>query len=247
MLDRLVGYKISPLLWEKIRRGLSAGRVQSVAVRLICEREQEIRAFVPQEYWSLHAAPPPPCPRVRGDAPGEGREKLVPSTEAETRAIVAELERAPFVVKAVDQGERREPVAALHHVDPPAGRGRKLRFSASKTMMVAQQLYEGVEIDNGGPVGLITYMRTDSPRVAAEATAARDAIAARYGPTRSRAATVLPGPEVGPGSPRGDPADAARPPAGAPGPSPEPRPARALPADLGAVPGEPDAPALYDT
>jgi len=184
VLDRLVGYKISPLLWEKIRRGLSAGRVQSVAVRLICEREQEIRAFVPQEYWSLQAyltgAVPPEFVATLREKDGA---KLVPSNETETRAIMAELERLPFVVKAVERGERRKnPSPPFITSTLQQDAARKLRFSASKTMMIAQQLYEGVEIDNGGPVGLITYMRTDSPRVAAEAqAAARDVIAARYG------------------------------------------------------------------
>src|SRR5262245_189002 len=184
VLDRLVGYKVSPLLWEKIRRGLSAGRVQSVAVRLICEREQEIRAFVPQEYWTLHAfltgtAPPEFMATLRE----KDGEKIVPSSEAETRAIMAEVERLPFLVKAVERGERRKNpsppfiTSTLHQAA-----ARNLRFSASMTMMIAQQLYEGVEIDNGGPVGLITYMRTASPRVAASAQAAvRDVIAARYG------------------------------------------------------------------
>jgi DNA topoisomerase-1 len=199
VLDRLVGYKISPLLWDKIRRGLSAGRVQSVAVRLICEREQEIRAFVPQEYWSLHAhlaaAVPPEFVATLREKDGV---KLVPSNEAETQAIIREIEgtaaagedrgegaRAlPFIVKAVERGERRKnPSPPFITSTLQQDAGRKLRFSASKTMMVAQQLYEGVEIDAGGRVGLITYMRTDSPRVAAEAQAtARDVIAARYGP-----------------------------------------------------------------
>jgi len=184
VLDRLVGYKISPLLWQKIRRGLSAGRVQSVAVRLICEREQEIRAFVAKEYWSLQAhlaaAVPPEFVATLREKAGE---KIVPSTEAETQSIVAELETLAFVVKAVERGERRRnPSPPFITSTLQQDAGRKLRFSASKTMMVAQQLYEGVEIDNGGPVGLITYMRTDSPRVAAEAQAeARDVIAARYG------------------------------------------------------------------
>jgi DNA topoisomerase-1 len=184
VLDRLVGYKISPLLWQKIRRGLSAGRVQSVAVRLICEREQEIRAFVPKEYWSLQAhlaaAVPPEFVATLREKAGE---KIVPSTEAETQSIVAELGTLPFVVKAVERGERRKnPSPPFITSTLQQDAGRKLRFSASKTMMVAQQLYEGVEIDNGGPVGLITYMRTDSPRVAAEAQAeARDVIASRYG------------------------------------------------------------------
>jgi DNA topoisomerase-1 len=185
VLDRLVGYKVSPLLWAKIRRGLSAGRVQSVAVRLICEREQEIRAFVPQEYWSLHASLAAPVPpEFVATLREKDGEKLVPASEAETRAIVAELDRLPFVVAAVDRGERRKnPSPPFITSTLQQDAARKLRFSASKTMMVAQQLYEGVDIDNGGPVGLITYMRTDSPRVAAEAqNEARDVIAARYGP-----------------------------------------------------------------
>ncbi len=184
VLDRLVGYKISPLLWERVRRGLSAGRVQSVAVRLICEREREIRAFVPQEYWSLHAylaaALPPEFVATLRERAGE---KIVPSTGAETQAIVAELEHVAFVVKTVDRGERRKnPSPPFITSTLQQDGARKLRFSASKTMMVAQQLYEGVDIGEGGPVGLITYMRTDSPRVAADAQAeARDVIAARYG------------------------------------------------------------------
>src|SRR5262245_25399053 len=184
VLDRLVGYKVSPLLWEKIRRGLSAGRVQSVAVRLICEREKEIRAFVAQEYWSLHAhlaaAVPPEFVATLREKDGG---KIVPVSEAETQAIVAELQGPAFVVKAVERGERRKsPSPPFITSTLQQDAGRKLRFSASKTMMVAQQLYEGVEIDNGGPVGLITYMRTDSPRVAAEAqNLARDVIAGRYG------------------------------------------------------------------
>ena len=125
VLDRLVGYKVSPLLWEKIRRGLSAGRVQSVAVRLICEREQEIRAFVAQEYWSLHAhlaaAAPPEFVATLREKDGT---KLVPANEAETQAIVAEVERRVLRGQGGRPGRAsQEPGAALHHVDAPAGRG----------------------------------------------------------------------------------------------------------------------------
>src|SRR5262249_26824294 len=186
VLDGLGGARISQLLGAKIRRGLSAGRVQSVAVRLICEREREIRAFVPQEYWSLHAhlaaAVPPEFVATLRE---KGGEKIVPVSEAETQAIIAGLEGAqpsgtldgarglPFVVKAVDRGERRKnPSPPFITSTLQQDAGRKLRFSASKTMMVAQQLYEGVEIDNGGPVGLLPYMRTHSPRRAAPAPAA---------------------------------------------------------------------------
>ena len=185
VLDRLVGYKISPLLWEKVRRGLSAGRVQSVAVRLICEREREIRAFVPQEYWSLHAylaaAVPPEFVATLREKDGK---KLVPVQRGRDPGHRRGARASPFVVKSVDRGERRKnPSPPFITSTLQQDAARKLRFSASKTMMVAQQLYEGVEIDNGGPVGLITYMRTDSPRVAAEAqNEARDVIAARYGP-----------------------------------------------------------------
>jgi DNA topoisomerase-1 len=184
VLDRLVGYKLSPLLWERVRRGLSAGRVQSVAVRLICEREQEIRAFTPQEYWSLHAhlaaAAPPEFVATLREKAGE---KITLPTEAETRAVMAELEAQPFVVRDVVRGERkRHPAPPFITSTLQQEAARKLRFSAQKTMQVAQQLYEGIEIGDEGPVGLITYMRTDSPRVAADAqAAAREVIAARFG------------------------------------------------------------------
>ena len=184
VLDRLVGYKISPLLWARVRRGLSAGRVQSVAVRLVCEREREIRAFVAHEYWSLHAQLAGTVPPEFAAALREKRgEKIALGSEGDTRAVMAELEGLPFVVQDVSRGERRK------HPAPPfitstlqQEAARKLRFSAFKTMMVAQQLYEGVEIGSEGTVGLITYMRTDSPRVAGDAQArARDMIALRFG------------------------------------------------------------------
>ncbi len=184
VLDRLVGYKISPLLWQRVRRGLSAGRVQSVAVRLVCEREREIRAFVAQEYWSLHAylaasEPPDFMATLRE----KGGEKVALATEMETRAVVAELGDAPFTVKEVVRGERkRSPAPPFITSTLQQEAARKLRFSTAKTMMVAQQLYEGVDIGNGGPAGLITYMRTDSPRVAQDAQIeAREVITARYG------------------------------------------------------------------
>ncbi|MBI3455862.1 MAG: type I DNA topoisomerase [Candidatus Rokubacteria bacterium] len=184
VLDRLVGYKISPLLWERVRRGLSAGRVQSVAVRLVCDREREIRAFVPQEYWSLHAhlaatVPPEFVATLREKA----GEKVTLGTEADARAATAAVADLPFIVGDVVRGERKKnpsPPFITSTLQQEAA--RKLRFSTSKTMLVAQQLYEGVEIGSEGPVGLITYMRTDSPRVAREAQAeAREVIAARYG------------------------------------------------------------------
>jgi DNA topoisomerase-1 len=158
--------------------------VQSVALRLVVERERAIRAFVPQEYWSLHAhlaaAVPPEFEATLREKAGE---KVELHTEAETRAVVAAVEGQPFVVKDVVRGERKKnPAPPFITSTLQQEAARKLRFSASKTMMVAQQLYEGVEIGADGAVGLITYMRTDSPRVAADAqTEAREAIAARWG------------------------------------------------------------------
>jgi DNA topoisomerase-1 len=173
VLDRLVGYKLSPLLWEKVRRGLSAGRVQSVAVRLITERERQILAFVPVEYWSLHA-------RLRGKVPPEfvaalrevaGAKAELPS-ESATLAVMTALHGARWVVKAVNRGERRRnPAAPFTTSTLQQEAGRKLHFTAKKTMMIAQQLYEGVALGPEGEVGLITYMRTDAVRVAPEAQA----------------------------------------------------------------------------
>ncbi len=171
VLDRLVGYSLSPLLWDKIQRGLSAGRVQSVAVRLIVDREREIQAFVPVEYWSLHA-------RLKAKLPPEftatlrevaGVRAALVTGEA-TQALVDSLAGARFVVRSVTRGERkRNPAPPFITSTLQQDAGRKLGFSAKKTMTVAQQLYEGIEVGGEGPVGLITYMRTDAVRVAAEA------------------------------------------------------------------------------
>ncbi|HET7876055.1 MAG TPA: type I DNA topoisomerase [Methylomirabilota bacterium] len=171
VLDRLVGYKLSPLLWQKIRRGLSAGRVQSVAVRLIAEREREIQAFVPVEYWSLHA-------RLKAQSPPEfsaalkevrGQKADLPN-EAATLAVMTALHGRSWRVKSVTRGERRRnPAAPFITSTLQQEASRKLHFTAKKTMMLAQQLYEGVELGGEGPVGLITYMRTDAVRVAREA------------------------------------------------------------------------------
>lgn len=171
ILDRIVGYKISPLLWEKVRRGLSAGRVQSVAVRLVCEREQEIAAFVPKEYWSitakLEAAAPPP---FEARLVQFNREEAELNNEGEAQAVLKALEGQDFIVQKVETKERkRNPVAPFITSRLQQEAAWKLRFSPKKTMMIAQQLYEGVELGKEGPVGLITYMRTDSTRIAAEA------------------------------------------------------------------------------
>src|SRR5437867_3438294 len=184
VLDRLVGYSLSPLLWDKVQRGLSAGRVQSVAVRLIVDREREIQVFVPVEYWSLHA-------RLAATLPPEfvatlkevGGEKVSLPNEDATRALMASLDGARFVVRAVTRGERRRnPAPPFITSTLQQEAGRKLGFSAKKTMTIAQQLYEGVDVGTEGPVGLITYMRTDSVRVAREAQEeARGWIVARLG------------------------------------------------------------------
>lgn len=172
ILDRLVGYQISPLLWEKVRRGLSAGRVQSVAVRIICEREREIQDFVPEEYWSLTAT-------LRGKdlslpfdaklAKWKGK-KVKITNEAEALSIKGILERVPYTVtKVVQQEKQRHPLPPFITSRLQQEAYRKLNFSAQKTMWVAQRLYEGVDLGELGRVGLITYMRTDSVRVATEA------------------------------------------------------------------------------
>ncbi|MBI5282513.1 MAG: type I DNA topoisomerase [Candidatus Solibacter usitatus] len=185
VLDRLVGYKISPLLWDKVRRGLSAGRVQTVALRLIVDREREIRAFVKQEYWSidihLNAKKPPVLKTALAKRNGENVEI---AGQAATEAIAAALEGAQYVVKSVATREkRRNPVPPFITSTLQQESARKLRFSVKRTMMLAQRLYEGVELGSEGAVGLITYMRTDSTRVGNDALAeARELIASRFGP-----------------------------------------------------------------
>src|SRR5205823_4370864 len=184
VLDRLVGYKLSPLLWDKVQRGLSAGRVQSVAVRLIVDREREIQAFVPVEYWSLHARLaaklPPEFVATLKEVDGE---KVSLADGDATRALMASLQDDRFIVKSVSRGERRRnPTPPFITSTLQQEAGRKLGFTAKKTMTVAQQLYEGIDLGAEGAEGLITYMRTDSVRVAAEAQeAARQWITARVG------------------------------------------------------------------
>lgn len=185
ILDRLVGYKISPLLWEKVRRGLSAGRVQSVAVRLTCEREKEIEAFTPEEYWSITAqlsADQPPPFQARLHALSGKSLKI--SAERQAMEHVAGLRDATYTVQHIERKEKkRHPAPPFTTSKLQQEAARKLRFTPKKTMMIAQQLYEGVELGQEGPVGLITYMRTDSTRLAAEALQeARELIRHRYGP-----------------------------------------------------------------
>ena len=185
ILDRLVGYLISPVLWKKVGRGLSAGRVQSIALRLICEREKEIRAFKTEEYWTIYAhltaANPPPfrATLVRID----GKKANVPNAAA-AEAIVADLKKAEFVLADVKVREKRKtppPPYITSTLQQEAF--RILRYPVKKTMSIAQKLYEGLPVGDRGPVGLITYMRTDSVRVSAEAQAwARKCIESRFSP-----------------------------------------------------------------
>jgi DNA topoisomerase-1 len=184
ILDRLVGYKISPLLWDKVRRGLSAGRVQTVALRMIVEREHEIKAFKTEEYWNLSA-------RLAGQAPPEftakassldGEKWQVRDGET-TNAIVAELRETAFVVRKIHRREKkRYPVPPFITSNLQQEAARKLNFPVKKTMLLAQRLYEGIDAGEEGAVGLITYMRTDSTRVSETAlTEVRDLIRSQHG------------------------------------------------------------------
>lgn len=185
VLDRIVGYQISPLLWKKIRRGLSAGRVQSVATRLVCEREEEIRAFVPQEYWSLEADLARIAPNLgQFKANFYGREKKVElHSKDEVDAVMEAVKSSPFTVTGVKRQDKlRSPAPPFITSTLQQEASRKLNMTPRRTMSIAQQLYEGVDIAGEGTVGLITYMRTDSLRLSEEATAAaRSFILARYG------------------------------------------------------------------
>ena len=184
-LDRMVGYRISPLLWSKVKRGLSAGRVQSVALRIICDREEEIEAFVPQEYWSLEASL-----QLAGEKKpvvakyhGKGKEKAEIQNAEQMDALLAELKGAKFAVSEVKKGERVKKAPLPFTTSTLQQEASKvLNFSTQKTMRLAQQLYEGVEIKGEGTVGLITYLRTDSTRVSEEAeNMAQEYITAKYG------------------------------------------------------------------
>jgi DNA topoisomerase-1 len=184
VLDRIVGYKVSPILWDKVRRGLSAGRVQTVALRLIVERELEIRAFIPKEYWTIHAllgaAEPPPFEAKLHKYKGEDLEI---SDEAGAKKVLSDIDKAQWKVASVTQKEKRRfaPPPFTTSKLQQAGYNR-LRFTTKRTMMLAQKLYEGVELGDEGSVALITYMRTDSVNVSADAVAqVRDHIGASYG------------------------------------------------------------------
>jgi len=184
VLDRLVGYQVSPLLWDKVRRGLSAGRVQTVALRLIVEREREIKAFDKKEYWTIDAhlaAAKPPAFDARFIGRGDEKTEIPNAEEAEK--IRAALEQAAWTVRSVEKRERRRsPAPPFTTSKLQQDSSRKLRFSVKRTMMLAQHLYEGVELGDEGSVGLITYMRTDSTRVSNDAVAeVRELIGGQYG------------------------------------------------------------------
>ena len=186
ILDRLVGYKLSPFLWRKVRRGLSAGRVQSVAVRLIVDREKEIENFKPEEYWNLDAVLSPPSSqkkftaRLYGTAAGK---KLEVTNEAQATGIVKDLEDADYTVTELKRGHRKKvPAPPFITSTLQQEASRRLGFTATRTMRAAQTLYEGVDIAGRGTMGLITYMRTDSLRMSDEAVAgAKEYITEAYG------------------------------------------------------------------
>ncbi len=185
VLDRLVGYKLSPLLWSKVKKNLSAGRVQSVAVRLICDREREIQAFVPEEYWSLTAelSKLTEARRFFAKLIEKDGAKIKPTCEDESAQILADLKGADYEVKSVkEKQQKRNPSAPFITSTLQQEASRKLGFANRRTMRAAQDLYEGIELGSEGHVGLITYMRTDSTRIAGEAIAeARQYIETEYG------------------------------------------------------------------
>ena len=185
ILDRIVGYQLSPLLWKKIKRGLSAGRVQSVATRLVVEKEEEIKAFQPQEYWSIEVDLQRIRPNLGGfKAAFYGQEKKMElHNEQEADEIIAAVSKAPFsVTKVKRQDKQRNPAPPFTTSTLQQEASRKLNMTPARTMSIAQQLYEGIDITGEGTVGLITYMRTDSLRISDEAVAAaKNLIVNRYG------------------------------------------------------------------
>lgn len=185
VLDRLVGYKISPLLWAKIKRGLSAGRVQSVALKLICDREKEINEFIPKEYWTLSAmlAPEKAKKSIEFKYMGNGSDKEEISSRAELDHIIETIGKQSFQIASIKDSERHKK-APLPFTTSTLQQeaSSKLNFATSKTMRIAQQLYEGVEIKGRGSIGLISYLRTDSTRISDEAAAAaKDYIIKNFG------------------------------------------------------------------
>ena len=184
ILDRLVGYQISPILWRKVQQGLSAGRVQSVAVQFVVDREREVRSFTPEEYWNLVVSlegslPPLFTARLMR----KNGKKFKVENQSAAAAVAADLEKGDYVLKGIDKKTRkRQPVPPFITSKLQQEASRKLRFTAKQTMAIAQRLYEGINLGDEGPTGLITYMRTDSVRVSAEALdEVRDFIVRRYG------------------------------------------------------------------
>ena len=185
ILDRIVGYKISPLLWAKVKRGLSAGRVQSVALRIIADREEEINAFIPEEYWTLEAQLRAPGEKksVTAKFYGTAGEKKTITSKEEMEKILGDLEDARYYVEEVKKGERTKKMPVPFTTSTLQQEASKaLNFATAKTMRIAQQLYEGVDIKGNGTVGVITYLRTDSTRISEEAdSSVRSYIAQNYG------------------------------------------------------------------
>ena len=185
VLDRIVGYKMSPVLWKKVRRGLSAGRVQSVAVKLIVDREEEIENFKPEEYWNLYANLQDKNSKKEFEARFHGKngKKQEIHSEGEMNNILKDLKQAKYIIQEVKRGEKkRNPAPPFTTSTMQQEASRKLGFTLKKTMSVAQGLYEGVKMPEKGTVGLITYMRTDSTRISEEArAAAKSHIVATYG------------------------------------------------------------------
>jgi len=185
VLDRIVGYKISPVLWKKVKRGLSAGRVQSVAVKLICEREEEIENFIPEEYWNITAILSDTKTKKSFESKflGKNKEKIELHSKEEVDKILQDLEKAKFIVEDVTTGEKkRNPAPPFTTSTMQQEASRKLGFAIRKTMSVAQGLYEGVKIPERGTTGLITYMRTDSTRISDEARSmAKEVIEKNFG------------------------------------------------------------------
>ena len=185
VLDRIVGYKISPVLWKKVRRGLSAGRVQSVAVKLIVDREEEIEKFIPEEYWNIFAKLLDEVSNKTFVARlyGKDKKKIEIHSEEEVKEILKNIEKGKYIVTEVKKGEKkRTPAPPFTTSTMQQEASRKLGFTLKRTMSIAQGLYEGVKVDGRGTVGLITYMRTDSTRISEEARmAAKKEIVSRYG------------------------------------------------------------------
>ena len=183
VLDRIVGYKMSPVLWKKVKRGLSAGRVQSVAVKLIVDRETEIEQFIPEEYWNIYATLEAEKKEFEARFYGKDKKKLEIHTKEEVDKILAGIEKGTYVVSDVKKGEKKKvPAPPFTTSTMQQEASRKLGFTLKKTMSIAQMLYEGVKVPEKGTIGLITYMRTDSTRISEEArAAAKEEICKVYG------------------------------------------------------------------